>query len=407
MHIIKNTLCYFIFLLHFFSPLSATIVRGYIYGVDNSELENVQVHFLQENQIVYTTLSDCAGKFTLDIQEGSYHINLYAQDYALFIASNRYTGPSQVNYFTMSQASGCIQGRVVDDISGVPIQNSRVRLFLKDILSFTATTDENGNFNTPYLSPNLYSLKLFAPNYHNYHADIQVEESINNTVVRMQMVDGVIPQNVAQCDDPLAPETCQVKEKPKEITPLEPITIVQNNVVHGIITDTVTKKPIAGSVVKGSNHTNTFTEYVVTGSDGAYHLKGMKQDTFVIEVSKAGYMSEKSPLFTIDSPDQVVTKHFSLVSENPTTNGLTGKVLVNSTLLEEDRMHIIEWGPSLSSEVIGFKVYRNGALIYQVGLAGPLRYEDHNRDASSPDRYKVTSLNSNGSESSGRLLSLL
>jgi hypothetical protein len=485
MNILKKTLLYFLFLLSPFLSLSGTTINGYIYGEDNIELEGVEISFLQNNEILYTTTSDSAGKFDLDIVSGTYSIRLYQEEYALFIASNTYTKDFQVNYFTMSQGIGTIVGKVIDNISGAPIEGTAVKLFLKDILAFSTITDENGNYATPLLSPNLYSLKLSAQNYQNHYLDVEVKDSIVTRQIAIKPKAGNISGKVTSSHDGEAiigalitatfhktavtvasdaygeytltglgdhrynititaphyqdtstsldvttgestPLNIYMKTEPEPIIKAEPepviekvkiaedvdplfsksIEKIQSNIVYGTISDTITQGPIAGSIVKASNSDNTFTEYAVTGSDGSYNLRGLYEDTFVIEVTKSGYMAKKTSSFGITGSNQTLTKDLSLVSENPITQNLKGTVLVNRSLLQEDWIHIIEWGPSLSLEVASYKVYRNGNLVKIVPLTGSLVYEDHNRNPSTPDMYRVTSINSNGSESSGRSISL-
>ncbi len=59
----------------------------------------------------------------------------------------------------------------------------------------------------------------------------------------------------------------------------------------------------------------------------------------------------------------------------------------------------LKWNASLSDDITGYAIYRNGTLIATVG-SNVFRYEDHNRKKGQSTTYGVAAINASGSQSS-------
>lgn len=77
-------------------------------------------------------------------------------------------------------------------------------------------------------------------------------------------------------------------------------------------------------------------------------------------------------------------------------SSLTGKVINNRFVLQTDIVHRLNWGPSMSSDVTSYAVFRNGVQIANVSASGPLVYDDHNRPPKAVDFYEVSAVDANG-----------
>lgn len=86
---------------------------------------------------------------------------------------------------------------------------------------------------------------------------------------------------------------------------------------------------------------------------------------------------------------------FALPPPTPPT-GITGSVCKNSFAMQSDRVHIINWSPSLDPETVSYYIYRNDVLISIVPATGPFTFYDHNRTKGSPDTYTVYAVNAEG-----------
>ena len=73
-------------------------------------------------------------------------------------------------------------------------------------------------------------------------------------------------------------------------------------ILHGYVTDAVTKKPISGvtvlATVPGSNNTKDMKE-VTTDADGYFTFAQLPASTVTIQFDKKGYQSYKRPNVTV------------------------------------------------------------------------------------------------------------
>lgn len=78
----------------------------------------------------------------------------------------------------------------------------------------------------------------------------------------------------------------------------------------------------------------------------------------------------------------------------------SGKVLKNEFLTGTDRIHKLQWGASFSPSITEYRLYRGSQLIVTLPAGkNYYTYEDHDRNKSFSDTYKLISINANGEES--------
>ncbi|MCE2983912.1 MAG: hypothetical protein LW832_10160 [Parachlamydia sp.] len=77
-----------------------------------------------------------------------------------------------------------------------------------------------------------------------------------------------------------------------------------------------------------------------------------------------------------------------------------GKVKVNASATQFDRLHVLEFNPSIDKGVIFYRLRRNGSVLADIPLKGPFEYIDHHRSKKRCDTYTLTSVNAGDLESS-------
>lgn len=74
-----------------------------------------------------------------------------------------------------------------------------------------------------------------------------------------------------------------------------------------------------------------------------------------------------------------------------------GQQIANDFGLQAEYFNLLKWTKSSSTNVAGYRIYRNGIFIAQVS-ANILQYRDHGREPNSLTTYSITSVDSFGSE---------
>lgn len=326
----------------------------------------------QGNVTLETDLTDNSGAYNLTgLAAGSYTVYALESGYqtshtVVTVTKNTNT----VQNFALVFGAGSVEGIVTDSGgSPGPVEGAHVKAIKNNIVYGTSITSQDGEYSITGLGAGPYTITVGQDNYRFAYQDVTITNG-EATTANFSLVEG-------------------------------------SSTVNGTITDTVTGLPLAGVIVNASDQASSFIEYTVTESDGTYSLRGLYPATFIVDAAKAGYFSNDTPSFAIASTGLTLIKDLSLYPEDLPPKNLKGSVLINSFLLQEDRIHKLEWEPTESIESVGYRVYRNGVLIASVALnTSPLVYEDHNTSADILDAYEVTSLNSNGSESSAGVVLL-
>jgi len=89
----------------------------------------------------------------------------------------------------------------------------------------------------------------------------------------------------------------------------------------------------------------------------------------------------------------------ALLSSSSPPASASGKKIKNRFLTQTELVNHLEWSQPASSNVAGYKIYRNGALIATVSFS-TFSYNDHRGTNKSPAVYGITTVDSNGEESS-------
>jgi hypothetical protein len=83
-------------------------------------------------------------------------------------------------FFDPVPSSGNVEGKIIDDIDGQPIDSARVDLVAeKEYVSETASTDYAGDFRFRYVSPGDYIITVTKFGYK--HLQVKVHASRNST----------------------------------------------------------------------------------------------------------------------------------------------------------------------------------------------------------------------------------
>ena len=78
-----------------------------------------------------------------------------------------------------------------------------------------------------------------------------------------------------------------------------------------------------------------------------------------------------------------------------------GNTVSNRYLTQTDITNVLRWRPPVaSSQIVSYKISRNGVVIAVVPASGPSVYYDHNRKKNTSYVYTIVSLNAGGAESS-------
>lgn len=81
-------------------------------------------------------------------------------------------------------------------------------------------------------------------------------------------------------------------------------------------------------------------------------------------------------------------------------SSLSGQQFTNDFGIQKEYYNQLNWSASLSSDIVSYKIYRDGSLIDTVP-SSRLSYQDHNRIPGSSYTYTVYAVNSSGTQSTG------
>ena len=315
---------------------------------------------------IYSTLTDSSGTYLITgMAVGSYVAHCHATDYQIGvqnvnIATNQ---TSEVN-FSLQSSFGTVAGTVTSATSGLPIAEVTVEVNLDNVVIAFALTDNSGNYSIPEIAPGSYVIHAHASTYQIGIQNAAVTSSHTTTV------------NFSLQSNP--------------------------STIQGQITDTLTGNPISGAFVQVFQGTSLITT-AVTDNDGNYTISILSSGNYTLTVSATGYYT-KSQSFSLTT-GETKTLNLSLMPDSPPIN-LNGNVINNRFLLQDDRIHHIQWQASQDPTVIQYQVYRNEVLLAIISANAPLMYDDHNRSRKVTDVYSVTDTNVNGDTSSTVSISL-
>lgn len=167
----------------------------------------------------------------------------------------------------------------------------------------------------------------------------------------------------------------------------DPVEVVANGTSKSTIT--VTLKATEGQPIVGSTVTlaPNFGSSIITPASGVSDANG--QVTF----SVTDTVIETVIYTATDTTNNVVITEEASVSfvEGPLPpSRLNGKQKKNDFSVVYELFNLLQWGPSPTSGIEGYYIYRNGVKIAVVG-ASTFKFEDHNRKKGVTTHYSVTS----------------
>ncbi|MDR3623609.1 MAG: carboxypeptidase regulatory-like domain-containing protein [Chlamydiales bacterium] len=325
------------------------------------------IQIIHDDVIIDSTLTDSSGDYTISgVPSGIYTVDAYAANYqtatsSASISSNQTT---TVN-FSLQAGPGRISGTVISTLSGLPISGSLVEVNLDNTLIFSTLTDSFGNYSISGIAPNTYAVHAHAVTYQTIINDSVVVISNAATTVNFSL-----PSNPGN--------------------------------VQGVITDLVTGLPLSGVFIDIFEN-DVFINVAVTDTRGNYSITGLAADDYTLTASKTNYDSNDTS-FMVTSGG-TTTVNLTLTPNFPPSN-LTGSVIINTFLLQTDRIHHLQWVSGLGGNITAYRLYRNSDLLAIISSNKPLEYNDHNRNANIADTYAVTAINTEGDESTALFITL-
>ncbi len=401
-----------------------------------------------------SALTDSSGQYLIEnLPPDAYTIHAQAVDYqvSLAAAAIEIEGITNVNFSLLSNP-GTVSGTVVSTATGLPISGATVEVVVDHFSILTAVTNNSGQYLLTGIFSGNFEVHAQANSYQTAVIEAALSAGIVNTInfslsSNPATITGTV--TAASSGDPIPATLIEVHHPILDLiltdssgnytitglptgsfsvhahhhdyqTKVKKVTLAENtttfvdfslasdpSVVSGTIRDAITGLPLPGAFVFVSISGDVVLASALTLSDGTYSLGGLFPETFVVCAQKTQYITRSTSPFVVSSGGESLTQNLSLYPIDVPPTNLSGDVLVNRLILQMDRIHRLTWQPSVSPEVTEYRIYRNGQVIKNIGASTrPLVYDDHNRSAKTADLYVVTSINSDGSESSGLSISL-
>ncbi len=424
-------------------------ISGTVTDADTSKpIDGASVALYRGSILIAFAQTDADGFYTLpNLAPGSYTLVADAFPYqaASVGVSVQANATTTVN-FALLPDPGALTGTVTSITTSDPIPGVFIEAYLGQVLLGTAVTDGAGQYTIPNLPPGDYTVVAQPPIGSHLSADTEAASIVAEQTTTLDfalgsnagtfagMVTNTTPSAIANAlisvysGEILFNSTFTNSSGNYTIGGLPPgqytvtadatgyqlgfqtgtitagnTTIInftlQSNphAISGTVTDAVTGKPIPGatvSIFSGS----TFITYAVTDSLGEYVVNGLANGTYTAEASAVNYNTVDASV-TISGSD--VVQNFALrpIPLNPTN--LTGTSIKNKFLTQTNRMNQITWSPSVSPDVVGYRVYRNGQLVATIPAGGPYVYNDQNQSKGVAVTYTVVTVNAAGETSSG------
>jgi len=412
------------------------------------------VEILDDNIFITSTLTESNGAYQISgLTPGSYIMHVHASGYQLgVVGAVIESGQTTTVNFSLESNPATVEGTVISTVDGLPIAGTLIEVIEDSFILASTLTDSSGAYSITGLFSGTFTMHAHATNYQTGAENVTLTAGHTTTVNFSLASNPAAIQGTVVATDTLAPLPGTLIEihsnfinvyftltdnlgnysltglpvgtvavhahNPDYQTGIGTAVLVENTIttlnfslasdpaeVTGIISDAMTSLPIPGAFVRIQFVGSTPLESDLTDSNGLYELHGLSPGNFTVTAAKSTYVANSSSVFTLVA-GELKTLNISLYSSNLPPQNLTGKVILNRFLLQVDRIHYIQWTSSVSPEVVLYRVYRNDALLSTIAANQPLFYEDHNRSKNVTDIYRVTAINSNGSESSGPTIAL-
>ncbi|MWC31119.1 beta strand repeat-containing protein [Paenibacillus sp. MMS18-CY102] len=267
------------------SPFAGTLAGTITDNVTGAGLAGASIRvFTSEGITLQTTMTDANGNYAISsLAPGSYSIVIADQGYAgRTIGASINAGATTTLNVPLSQLAGGISG-TVKDITGAPIADVIVRVFLNNIIVARVATLEDGSYSIGNLTPGVYYVSVRAEGFGGL--------SFSGTV------------------------------NPGEITNEDFVLTPNPGSLSGVITDNA-GNPIAGAVITLSLNVvggGLIVTRYVSQTNGSYLIENLFPAPYLITVSAVPYQSAFQSV-TIPSGGSGVA-NFSLLPDPGTLNG--------------------------------------------------------------------------------------
>lgn len=410
-------------------------------------LPNVKVEVLYHNICIANAITKENGCYCIgELNEQDYYLRVTA-DYCQTILLGVSVPPTQktiVDFF-LEMNPGTLCGLVVDAIKNTPLSGVAVEVFLNNGAIASTTTDEIGLYTIPNLSPNDYTVIASSTNYQTSTKQITIlADQTTSTNISLQTIFGVVSgivkdgsnhaaisgAHVSIFQDTLLnwssitdlqgkytirglpPGTYRVIVTAPHYQPAHPAKKIivfphQTTKAHftlqqketklvGKIIDDTTHQPIEGARIEIFSKKQRISS-TLSHAKGAYIIKDLSAGSYDI-IIHANHYQEKQTIINILA-NQTNLATFSLAFTPSKPRELSGKIKRSASInLRGKYIHVIQWLPSHSREVVEYHVFEGTKRIAIIPTNAPLNYQkytNHNRET----LYSVSAVDAYGRES--------
>jgi len=428
--------------------LPGTIVGTVTSSPQGLALDQVFCQVAKDNSPVSSTLTDTKGQYTIGgLRPGVHVIHTSKEGYSMRCSAVNVLAGQIVNEnFMLPLESIVIIGTVSDETTGLAIKGASVQLLLDDNLVISTISDNNGEFRISGVCLRRYNMVVKADGYQgqvfaistpsgetttidtalvsnpstlmgtvtdqstslpiasaamsvrigNEILDVGITDASGNYTFN-GMPDGIVRIHVHK-DNYQAKFTTNTISAGSSVT--NDFALVANPAtITGLLTNGVTGGAVPNGLITLVRSDGITTNSTLAQITGRYIFTKAAPGDYRFELRLPDYIPvEATEEFTAIA-DESVTQNIVMYPQDVPPSDLTGRMRVVKFATQVDRVKICTWVASLSPEVVGYNVYRDGVFIATTD-ASTLTYEDHGRPYDTDEVYQVKSLNSDGSESS-------
>lgn len=272
------------------STILGSVTGQVIDAASTLPIPNATVSIIDESEIIASTQTDINGNYSISgLPPGNLTVIASSDGYETkFTGVTITAGTTSVVNFALIPNPGTLQGRVINNSTGNPIQGASISIFQGSVLITSAFTDANGLYEIDTLAPGTYTVRASA-----HFFQFVLEGTI------------IISEKIAILNFKLNPL---------------PGTII------GTVVDAVTASPIVGATIRLLDGPDVIAT-VLTDPNGRYLMTGIASGIYIIQAHSLGYQISLASMKV--SSDAASVQNFALI-KNPGT--LSGTVFDSSSL---------------------------------------------------------------------------
>ncbi|PKP58607.1 MAG: hypothetical protein CVT89_02580, partial [Candidatus Altiarchaeales archaeon HGW-Altiarchaeales-2] len=263
-----------------------------------NNLQNVRVDLIKLGNVIYETkYTDANGNVSFsNIPDGDYYVKASKYQYLTYIGNLSHYNETECEIYSLTLDKACIMNINVTDNASNPIENAQVKLFAENGTLITLRyTNANGTVQISGIPTGNYYANATKSGYTTASSidnglQFYSEETCGDIVLKISLKETV--------------EVC--------------VNDTNNNPLQGVKVDVIR---VADNQIEKTLYTN---------ATGCVIFNNIPDNNYYINVSKPGYVSDKSDTFTY-SETQGYFKPFQLL-EKPTISGTVTDAATNHTV---------------------------------------------------------------------------